>query len=289
MKRHIIPLALAVAGGGFGLVSACSGGRPSAARSTAAGGVNIPVGAFPSSSGVQGPIAAPPSTPAPASARPNAEGCPDPPDLSPKECAEASPGHRGTAFLYRERGWPRSMTCPCGQTRGHNVWDKACYQQAFATVGGEGLWIPPSPPPSLDSNGDPLYGCTWPWPSVGRRPADLVIVLVRSGFFEYGVNLYADGRFVIQSQRCPRDLRARTRRTSGAVVQQLMSALRGVEFRPFEGCHEAPHDSVSDLLAFYDQGQEHVAFTAGQSPQLSGLADLVDRTLGTAELLESNH
>jgi hypothetical protein len=82
---------------------------------------------------------------------------------------------------------------------------------------------------------------------------------------------------------CAREIR----KVSRAAVRELQNAFRKIDLRPFEGCIEAPADSFSDLLAFYDQGQESVVFTAGQFAQLRELEDTIDRTLQTSALIQA--
>jgi hypothetical protein len=212
-----------------------------------------------------------------------ADPCVDSPTLPAGACSSVS----YSPLSIPSRGWTHPIYCPCGQRNGRWAWHASCYTRAFQnTDGGERLWIPPSPPPSVDESGLVSYACTWPWPSVGTRPIDLLLVLVRLDPVEYGINLFQDGRFIIQSQRCPHDLTPEYGHISKETVDMLRAAARSAGLERHDGCLEPTADATPILLAMYDLGQEKVLFDADRIDMISKFADLMDRTLRTGEWIE---
>jgi hypothetical protein len=232
---------------------------------------------------------------------PSLERCPVPSDLDPPGCPWV-PHVRLSPDADMISLWPLS-----GASR---PWAGWCHQPS--SVGGipERLWLPPhlteadlpegtgGRPRHLpwrtrsEYEAGALYEpvaprsylgeCNWWAASTEPRPDDLLIVMARQEVFDYGMNVYRDGRVVFQSIRCPDRATTRVRKIEAAQVESLVAAFRRANFKDHVGCYGLATDVGSTLLAFYDAHESRVVSLCGldsTSQPVAPLADLLEETV----------
>jgi hypothetical protein len=166
-------------------------------------------------------------------------------------------------------------------------------QMCGADAGGTALqvWLPPGPAkqatPGTGYPRDMAYAPAW---SSGQPPEDLVLAMARGGRLEYGVNVFKDGRTVIQSMGCPEDHRPHIGRIAPSDVDRLVAAARSSHFADETDAYTYATDTEKIVVAMYDGCSLKFAYATEASrdgEKLLGVADLIDRTVGTAVLVPS--
>jgi hypothetical protein len=114
-----------------------------------------------------------------------------------------------------------------------------------------------------------------------------VIAMARGGILQYGVNVFKDGRTVIQSMRCPSDHRARVGAIGASDVDKLAAEARASRFADETDAYDYCFDAPIIVLALYDGCALKFAYGSCSlaAQKLDRMADLIDRTVGTGFLV----
>jgi hypothetical protein len=112
--------------------------------------------------------------------------------------------------------------------------------------------------------------------------------MVRSGMLQYGINVFDDGRTVVQSMSCPSDHRARVGKIETSELGKLLEDIGESHFADTVEAYGVARDTEVIALAYVDHCS--VKFVYGYNgvlgtEELSRLADLIDRVVGTGDLV----
>lgn len=186
-----------------------------------------------------------------------------------------------------ERGWTHPLACPCGVVIGpYGAWPPLCSEPGDAGDVALALWLPPAPVRQPSEAERDAYTPTWP---SAMPPQGLAIALVRSGSVHYGVNVFADGRTMVQAMMCPLDHHVHTGSIAQSDVERLLAAARTSRFADATDAYRASSESELVGVAVYDHGTLKFAYgCTGAEPEaqpLLHLADLIDLTVGTGPIV----
>jgi hypothetical protein len=118
---------------------------------------------------------------------------------------------------------------------------------------------------------------------VTEPPRGLIIAMGRREMFEYGINVYDDGRAIFQSVRCPLDRAIKEKRLDPKTIVALRRAVDGVSKEYWSVGYVSLHAPYY-VLAYVGQNQRVAVFGGSGTPEaLVDVADLIDRTVGSGD------
>jgi hypothetical protein len=201
--------------------------------------------------------------------------CPEPPEVDPHDCTW-HPWLAVPEEQERTAAWPHSDAA--------RLWSGWCRPRpSSSTTVGQRLWIPPKLKPHSDEGGSTsqfLENCSWWSPSPEPRPPGLMFVVLEAAMFDYGINIFEDGRVVFQSLRCQRDQTVRVRKISTADVAILVTTFKAAKFVERKECVQLSSDMDLTALGFYPDERGKVVRANRESSDdapVVRLADLVER------------
>lgn len=203
--------------------------------------------------------------------------CPEPSEVDPHDCAwehwTAIPEEQDRAVA-----WARSDAA--------RLWAGWCLQHpASSGAPAERLWIPPKLNPDggdTTSTRQFLDNCSWWSASSEPRPPGLAIVVLEIGTFDYGINLFDDGRAVFQSLRCQKGRAAHVRMVPVTQVARLVAAFKGAKLTGRTACAQLIGDLDMTAVGFYSGDVDRLIRVNRSVPSdapVTRLADLAERAV----------
>jgi hypothetical protein len=204
-----------------------------------------------------------------------AGACPEPPEVDPHDCVW---GHWTAIPEEQERAaaWAGSDAA--------RLWAGWCHPRPRSSdTKPERLWIPPKLEPSrgdVASTRQFLDLCSWWSPSPEPKPTGLRIVVIEVGAFDFGINIFDDGRAVFQSLRCERVTPSHVRMIAVTQVAALVAAFRAAKLTEHPACAQLIGDLDMTAVGLYSDDSAKLVRVNRDSPAdapIARLADLAER------------